>query len=152
MGWLDSLRRNANSRDAGFPRLPCSPGESRGGSGRLTDRRLLTSMKTMFQLPFTIRYDKQIKRHLRAIDAKYHSLIRKVIEKQLLFDAETETRNRKPLRQPAPFDATWEIRFGPNNRFRVLYGIDPELREVQIQAIGVKTGSRLIVGGEEIEI
>ena len=49
-------------------------------------------MKTMFQLPFTIRYDKQIKRHLRAIEAKYHSLIRKVIEKQLLFDA----GNRNP--------------------------------------------------------
>jgi hypothetical protein len=109
-------------------------------------------MKTMFQLPFGIRYDKQTKQHLRAIEPKYHSLIRKVIEKQLLFDAEIETRNRKPLRQPAPFDATWEIRFGPNNRFRVLYGIDHEKREVQVQAIGVKKGSQLFVGGEEIEL
>jgi hypothetical protein len=83
----------------------------------------------MFQLPFVIRYDKQTKQQLRAIEAKYHSLIRKVIEKQ-----------------------TWEIRFGPNNRFRVLYGIDHERREVQVQAIGVKKGSRLLVGGEEIEL
>jgi hypothetical protein len=29
----------------------------------------------------------------------------------------------------------------------VLYGIDEERREVQIQAIGVKEGNRLIVGG-----
>jgi hypothetical protein len=106
----------------------------------------------MFQLPFVIRYDKQTKQHLRAIEAKYHSLIRKVIEKQLLFEPETETRNRKPLGQPPPFDATWEIRFGPDNRFRVLYGIDHDRREVQVQAIGVKRGSRLLVGREEIEI
>ena len=105
-----------------------------------------------FELPFFIDYDKQTKNHLRAIEAKYHSLIRKEIEEQLLFEPDTETRNRKPLRQPAPFDATWEIRFGPNNRFRVLYGIDRERREVQIQAIGVKRGNRLIVGREEIEI
>jgi hypothetical protein len=45
------------------------------------------------------------------------------------------------LRQPAPFEATWELRFGPDNRFRVLYGIDEEDREVQIQAIGVKEGN-----------
>ena len=63
-----------------------------------------------------------------------------------------ETRNRKPLRQPAAFEATWEIRFGPENCFRVLYGIDEEHREVQIQAIGVKKGNRLFVGGEEVEL
>ena len=61
-------------------------------------------------------------------------------------------RNRKPLRQPAPFEATWEIRFGPNNRFRVLYGIDEKLRQVQIQAIGVKEGNRLSIAGEEVEL
>ncbi len=97
-------------------------------------------------------YDQQTKKHLRSIEAKYHSLIRTEIEEQLLFDAEIETKNRKPLRQPTAYDATWEIRFGPNNRFRVLYGIDPERREVQVQAIGVKKGSRLLVGGEEIEL
>jgi len=63
-----------------------------------------------------------------------------------------ETRNRKPLRQPAPFEATWEIRFGPDNRFRVLYGIDEESREVQIQAIAVKEGNRLLVAGGEVEL
>ena len=102
--------------------------------------------------PFTLVYADEVKDHLRAIEAKYHSLIRTEIEEQLLFDAEIETKNRKPLRQPTVYDATWEIRFGPNNRFRVLYGIDPERREVQVQAIGVKKGSRLLVGGEEIEL
>jgi hypothetical protein len=68
------------------------------------------------------------------------------------FDPLRATRNRKPLRQPAPFEATWEIRFGPDNRFRVLYGIDEERRQVQIQAIGVKEGNRLLISGEEVEL
>jgi hypothetical protein len=38
------------------------------------------------------------------------------------------------------------------NCFRVLYGIDEENREIQIQAIGVKEENRLIVGGEEVEL
>jgi hypothetical protein len=56
------------------------------------------------------------------------------------------------LRQPAPFEATWELRLGPKNRFRVFYGIVEELREIQILAIGVKEGDRLFVAGEEIEL
>jgi mRNA-degrading endonuclease RelE of RelBE toxin-antitoxin system len=102
--------------------------------------------------PFKLRYDQATKEQLESIPAKYHSLIRAVIEEQLLFEAESETRNRKPLRQPAPFEATWELRFGPDNRFRVLYGIDHERGEVQIQAIGVKRGNRLFVAGEEVEL
>jgi hypothetical protein len=102
--------------------------------------------------PFAIVYDAEIRRHLRAVESQYHSLIRSRIEEQLSFDPEVETRNRKPLRQPAPFEATWELRLGPSNRFRVLYGVDHSQRQVQIQAIGVKMGNRLLVGGKEIEI
>jgi mRNA-degrading endonuclease RelE of RelBE toxin-antitoxin system len=102
--------------------------------------------------PYEISYDAEIKKHLHAIDAKYHSLIREQIEEKLQFEPATETRNRKPLRQPAPFEATWELRCGPNNRFRVLYGIDEENRQVQIQAIGVKDGNRLFVEGQEVEL
>jgi mRNA-degrading endonuclease RelE of RelBE toxin-antitoxin system len=102
--------------------------------------------------PYDISYDQATKKHLRAIEAKYHSLIRAEIERQLQFEPGKETRNRKPLRQPAPFEATWEIRFGPDNCFRVLYGLDEESREVQIQAIGVKESNRLRVAGEEVEL
>jgi mRNA-degrading endonuclease RelE of RelBE toxin-antitoxin system len=102
--------------------------------------------------PFAISYDQAVRKHLRVIDAKYHALIRAEIEGQLQFEPGTETRNRKPLRQPAPFDATWELRFGPDNRFRVLYGIDEDGREVQIQAMGVKEGNRLLVAGKEVEL
>ena len=104
------------------------------------------------KLTYDIGYDQAIRQHLRTIEPKYHSLIRAKIEEQLQLEPAKETRNRKPLRQPAPFEATWELRFGPDNRFRVLYGIDEQGRQVQIQAIGVKQGERLLVAGEEVEL
>lgn len=102
--------------------------------------------------PYTLIYARGVTQHLKSIDAKYDRLIREKIEEQLQFEPSTETRNRKPLRQPGPFAAQWEIRFGPDNRFRVLYSIDEENHTVQIVAIGEKEGDRLIVGGEEVEL
>ncbi len=54
-------------------------------------------------------------------------------------------------RQPAPFEATWELRFGPHNRFRVFYEVDRKQRAVWILAIGVKDGSQLFIGREEMQ-
>jgi hypothetical protein len=102
--------------------------------------------------PFSLEYDQAVKEHLQAIEAKYHSLIRRTIEDLLRFEPETETRNRKPLEQPAAFSATWELRFGPGNRFRVLYAVEPKRRQVQNQAIGIKERNRLTVGGEEVDL
>lgn len=100
---------------------------------------------------FTIVYPHVIKRHLRFIERKYYSLIRETIEQQLSYEPDVETRNRKPLKRLA-LGATWEIRFGHQNRFRVFYRVDREKREVIILAIGEKKGNRLLIGGEEIEI
>jgi hypothetical protein len=47
--------------------------------------------------PYAISYDEAIKEHLRAIEAKYHPLIRVEIEARLQFEPAKETRNRKPL-------------------------------------------------------
>lgn len=102
--------------------------------------------------PFALIYDPAIEQHLQSIEKKHYSLIRNTIDEQLRFEPETETRNRKPLQQPAAFEATWELRFGPSNQFRVLYAVDSERREVQILAIGVKDRERLIVGGVEVEL
>ena len=63
-----------------------------------------------------------------------------------------ETRNRKPLKRPVAFEAEWEIRLGPDNRFRVFYEVDREERVVYILAIGVKERNRLYIGGEEVEL
>ncbi|MCI0376199.1 MAG: hypothetical protein L0215_01200 [Gemmataceae bacterium] len=102
--------------------------------------------------PYNFVYARGVTEHLKSIEAKYDSLIREKIDEQLRFEPTVETKNRKPLRQPAAFEAQWEIRFGPDNRFRVLYDVDEEERSVQILAIGEKDGNRLIVGGEEIDL
>jgi hypothetical protein len=70
----------------------------------------------------------------------------------LLFEPTTETRNRKPLERPVFFAATWEIRFGPNNRFRVYYDVDLERAIVSILAIGIKRRDTVVIGGEEIPL
>lgn len=98
---------------------------------------------------FAVAYVAQVEDHLRAIDAKYHTLIRQRIESQLAFDPDHATRNRKPLKPPSVFGATWELRCGPQNRFRVLYDIDADNHIVHVLAIGVKERDRLFVGGEE---
>src|SRR5262245_21930657 len=97
-------------------------------------------------------YDVEVFRHLTAIEQKYHSLIRETIEQQLRHEPLVETRNRKPLHSVAESGADWELRLGPNNRFRVLYRTDEESSQVIVLAIGVKEGNRLLIGGEEIDL
>ncbi len=74
--------------------------------------------------PFTLVYADEVKPHLRAIEARYHSVIRSVVETQLLHEPDVETRNRKPLKRPIVFGADWELRIGPDNRFRVFYQVN----------------------------
>src|SRR5437867_196158 len=101
---------------------------------------------------FTLVYDPQATGHLDAIELKYHSLIRRTIKEQLEFEAETPTRNRKVLEQPIALGARWELRLGPDNRFRVFYRVDAEQRHVRILGIGVKQGNRIFIGGEEVKL
>jgi hypothetical protein len=100
---------------------------------------------------YRIVYDGEVRRHLAAIDRNYHSLIRQTIEQQLSHQPDVETRNRKPLQRPALIGADWELRCGPNNRFRVLYRI-ADTYEIYVLAVGIKDGNRLLIGGEEFEL
>src|SRR5947208_2199153 len=97
------------------------------------------------QQPYSLIFASQVKGHLKAIDRKHHSLIRDMIDEQLLFEPAVETTNRKRLREPL-FDAEWELRFGPENCFRVFYSIDDENLTVLILAIGTKVRERLWIG------
>ena len=101
------------------------------------------------QPAFALVYADEVKQHLRAIETKYHSLIQSEIEGQLLFEPEVETRNRKPLQRPISFGAQWELRLGPDNRFRVFYQVHPDKHEVRVLAVGLKDRNRLLIGGEE---
>jgi len=100
---------------------------------------------------YRIVYDVEVRRHLAAIEWKYHPLIRQTIEQQLSHQPGVETRNRKPLQRPSSIGADWELRYGPNNRFRVLYRI-AETYEIYVLAVGNKDGNRLLIGREEFEL
>lgn len=106
-------------------------------------------------MPHTIKFElgfaPEIVEHVAAIERKHH-LIQKTLDEQLLYVPDQETRNRKPVEQPAPFGATWELRFGPGNCFRVFYEVDNIERMVWILTIGIKEHDRLLIGGEEFEL
>lgn len=100
---------------------------------------------------YTLIFAPQTVEHLDLIEPKHHRQLQRTIHEQLSFVPTDETRNRKPLDQPAPFEATWELRCGPNNRFRVFYDVNLESQEVFVLAIGVKVRNRLWIGGDEYE-
>ena len=101
---------------------------------------------------FELIYDPEFKDHLQLVEPKYRSFIRSTIEELLAFLADVETRNRKPLKRPVPFSADWELRFGPNNRFRAFYSVNHERHEVILVALGIKDRERITIGGEEIPL
>ncbi len=113
---------------------------------------LTTIMVMVLRRRFGLEYAPIVKDHLRAIDPKYYALIRKTIEDQLPFEPDVQTRNRKPLKRPVDFGAQWELRLGPDNRFRVFYKINHKSLKVNVLAIGEKRGARLIIGGEVIRL
>ncbi len=104
------------------------------------------------QQPYTLIYAPITREHLKSIDKKYYLLIKTTIEERLSFEPDKENRNRKPLTRQAFDEATWEIRFGPENTFRVFYDIKRDTREVYILAIGIKVRNKLFVSGEEIDL
>lgn len=101
---------------------------------------------------FEIVYDPEVSRHLKTIERKYHGLIRRTIERQLRREPATETINKKSLLHPLILQTAWDLRFGPDNRFRVFYRADEERREVYILAIGVKVKERLWMERGEIRL
>jgi len=101
---------------------------------------------------FTISYAPKTYKHLDWIEPKYHRLLATTIKEQLSYTPARETRNRKPLEEPVSFGATWELRFGPKNSFRVFYDVNHEEKIASVLAIGVKEGNRLFIGGQEFEL
>ena len=70
---------------------------------------------------------------LRAVD---RSRIIKQIERQLPYEPNRESRNRKPLRGLVPpwqhLEPTWELRIG---EYRVFYDVDEILKVVAVRAV-----------------
>jgi mRNA-degrading endonuclease RelE of RelBE toxin-antitoxin system len=101
---------------------------------------------------YELKYAPEVYEHMQFIQTKHHRLIAASIKQQLSHTPEVRTRNRKPLKEPAEFGATWELRFGPSNSFRVFYEVDRDEATVTILAIGIKEGNRLFIGGKEFEL
>ncbi len=101
---------------------------------------------------FSVMFVPEALDHIAVIERRFHRLIQKAVDEQLGFTPLKPPRNRKPLDRLAPFGATWELRFGPGNRFRVFYEVDRARLVVWVLAIGVKEGSRLLIGGEEFDL
>ncbi len=86
--------------------------------------------------------------HIRALPKRHHGFVLRALRAGLAHEPAKETRNRKLLTLPAPFGAHWELRFGPQNRFRAFYTI--EAATVVVVAVGMKDRERLRIGHEEV--
>jgi hypothetical protein len=101
---------------------------------------------------FEIIYAPEVEDHLFSIERKYHSLIRDTILRQLAHEPLHETRNRKPLLRKVNWGPEWELRFGPDNRFRVFYSVDAGSAVVRVVAVGLKRGNRLKIGRQQVQL
>ncbi len=99
-------------------------------------------------MAYEVRFAESAKAHLKALTAQQRRKVLEAVETQLTHEPLNETRNRKPLR-PNPL-APWELRIG---KLRVFYDVaETEPKSVYIVAIGEKRGSKLFIGGKEIEL
>ena len=93
---------------------------------------------------FTIDLSDEALEELRQFRKRDSTTIVDEIERQLTYQPDVETRNRKPLR--AHSLSQWELRV---DKFRIFYDIDVENRTVLVKAVGVKIGNKLFIRGEE---
>jgi mRNA-degrading endonuclease RelE of RelBE toxin-antitoxin system len=100
------------------------------------------------ELAYRIEYSPETDEHLRVLTARQRSTVFDAVDEQLAHQPTVETRHRKPMR-PNPL-APWELRVG---ELRVYYDVEEEPEKlVIVLAIGVKDRSRVIIGGEEVEL
>lgn len=99
---------------------------------------------------YNIFYREEVLKHLEFIEKKYWNLIKEKIDEQLKHEPSVITKNRKPLVNPQ-IENRWEIRFGPDNNFRVFYEIFEESKKVEVVAIGIKKKEKLYIAGKEIK-
>jgi len=82
------------------------------------------------------------------LNARQQTIVLDAVKVQLHYELLWQSRNKKRLR-PNPL-APWELRVGV---LRVFYEVDAgEADLVNVLAIGIKRGNRLIVAGKEIRI
>ena len=99
-------------------------------------------------MAYRIRFAKSAEGHFAQLKARQQAVVLDALKVQLAYEPLRQTRNRKQLR-PNPL-APWELRIGS---LRVFYELDSEEPDlVNVLAIGIKKGNRLIIAGKEIRI
>jgi mRNA-degrading endonuclease RelE of RelBE toxin-antitoxin system len=97
---------------------------------------------------YRVQFTKSAEEHFADLTARQQAIVVDAVKGQLKSEPLRETRNRKQLR-PNPL-APWELRVG---FLRVFYEVDAlQSNLVNILAIGIKKGNKLIVSGKEIQI
>jgi mRNA-degrading endonuclease RelE of RelBE toxin-antitoxin system len=97
---------------------------------------------------YRIRFTQSAEDHFAQLTARQQAIVVNAVKMQLRNEPLRETRNRKQLR-PNPL-APWELRIG---FLRVFYEVDAlESELINILAVGIKKGNKLIVSGKEIQI
>lgn len=96
---------------------------------------------------FTIDLSDDALEELHQFRKRDSTIILDEIERQLTYQPNVETRNRKPLR--AHPLGEWELRV---DKFRVFYDIDTENETVLVKAVGVKIGNKLFIRGKEFPL
>ncbi len=98
---------------------------------------------------YELMYAESALKQLAVIERRHHSLIRRAIEQHQRYEPNVRALNRKPLVKPSRFGEAWELRCGPENRFRIFYRVEEDLARVRILAMGLKIRAKLYIGGEE---
>ena len=97
---------------------------------------------------FEIEMTREAEAHIEWLSARDRARLFDAFHRRLAYEPSVENRNRKRLR-PNPL-APWELRIG---HLRVYFDVEEEPRRVvTIQAVGIKDRSRLLIGGEEVEL
>ena len=99
-------------------------------------------------MKYRIEYSPETEEHFRYLSKRQQGIVLDAVERQLQFQPDIETRNRKPMR-PNPL-APWELRIGT---LRVYYDFEdsPE-RVVFIRAVGIKQRNNVKIGREMIQL
>jgi mRNA-degrading endonuclease RelE of RelBE toxin-antitoxin system len=99
-------------------------------------------------MPYRIIFSPAAEEHLSRLTARQRAIALNSVDEQLSHQAAVETRNRKPLR--ANPIAPWELRVGI---LRVYYDVSEEPEPTaEIQAVGVKRGNQVYIGGKAINL
>ena len=96
---------------------------------------------------FDIRLSESALADIRWFRQRERRTIMDGIERQLVYEPDIETRNRKRLRPNRV--AEWELRI---DDYRVVYDVKTNEAQVEIKLVGLKNGNKLLVRGKEYKL